>query len=381
MFTEKIYSYRIAPMQKGLIYRKGSAWMLQWNVKELHDGKLKWVARAKRLAIYCDEFRTVASVRHLAAEILTPANTRQARPESTQTVSDFISLVYLPHCKQNLRASTAYGYGHLFKLIKPHLGKIRLRDFGAVEGEKLLAAFTSAKPRAQTQCKNMKGFLSGAFRYAVRTGVIRFNPMREVLLPRNGTPMQDTHAYSMDEIHAMLKVLPEPSRTAVLVAALTGLRHSEIRGLRWEDFTGDELRVRRAVWASHVSETKTPASVAPVPVLPVLRTALEAHKKRSLGEFIFSGGTGKPLVLMNVTRREIIPTLSDAKIEWHGWHAFRRGLASNLNALGVDDSVIQKILRHAAVATTQRHYIKTTSKETQSAMEKLAGAFGQQNGQ
>ena len=71
----------------------------------------------------------------------------------------------------------------------------------------------------------MKGFLSGAFRYAVRTGVIRFNPMREVLLPRNGRPMQDTHAYSIDEIHAMLKVLPEPSRTAVLLAALTGLRH------------------------------------------------------------------------------------------------------------------------------------------------------------
>ena len=131
-------------MQKGLIYRKGSAWMLQWNVKALHDGKLKWIARAKRLAPYCDEFRTVASVRHLDAEILTPANTRQTRPEPTGTVAEFISSVYLPHCKQNLRPSTAYGYDHLFKLIKPHLGKTRLRDFGAVEGEKLLSEFTSA---------------------------------------------------------------------------------------------------------------------------------------------------------------------------------------------------------------------------------------------
>ena len=349
--------------------------MLQWNVKELRDGKPKWVARAKRLAPYCDEFRTAASVRHLAAEILTPANTRQARPEPTGTVAEFISSVYLPHCKQNLRPSTAYGYGHLFKLIKPHLRKIRLRDFGAVEGEKLLADFTSAKPRAQTQCKNMKGFLSGAFRYAVRTGLIQFNPMREVLLPRNGTPMQDTHAYSMDEIHSMLKVLPEPSRTAVLVAALTGLRHSEIRGLKWSDFTGDELRVRRAVWASHTNETKTPASAAPVPVLPILRKALEEHKQRSLGEFIFSGGTGKPLVLMNVTRREIIPALAKAKIPWHGWHAFRRGLASNLNELRVDDSVIQAILRHSSVAVTQKHYIKTTSPQANAAMKKLEKAW------
>jgi len=32
---------------------------------------------------------------------------------------------------------------------------------------------------------------------------------------------------------------------------------------------------------------------------------------------------------------------------WHGWHAFRRGLATNLHALGVDDKTIQAILRHS----------------------------------
>jgi integrase len=260
-------------------------------------------------------------------------------------------------------------------LIKPHLGDVQLRSFGPVEAEQLLHDFTSKKLRAHTQIKNMKNFLSGTFRYAVRIGLIRFNPMREVMLPRTGKPTQDTAAYSLNEVHAMLKELPEPVRTAVLVAALTGLRHSEIRGLRWDDFTGTELRVRRAVWASHINETKTPASAAPVPVLPVLRKALEAHRKRSLGEFIFSGGTGRPLVLMNVTRRTIIPTLAKKKIAWHGWHGFRRGLASNLNELGVDDSVIRAILRHASVSVTQKHYIKTTSPQAEAAMKKLAKAF------
>jgi len=76
------------------------------------------------------------------------------------------------------------------------------------------------------------------------------------------------------------------------------------------------------------------------------------------------------------TRRDIIPTLAKAKVPWHGWHGFRRGLASNLNRLGVDDSIIQGILRHSTVATTQKHYIKTTSAETAAAMKKLANAFG-----
>src|ERR1700676_5219151 len=43
---------------------------------------------------------------------------------------------------------------------------------------------------------------------------------------------------------------------------------------------------------------------------------------------------------------------------WHGFHAFRRGLATSLYDLGVDDFMIQQIPRQADVETTRRHYIK-----------------------
>jgi Phage integrase family len=61
--------------------------------------------------------------------------------------------------------------------------------------------------------------------------------------------------------------------------------------------------------------------------------------------------------------------------EWRGWHAFRRGLATNLNRLGVDDSVIQRILRHSTVAVTQACYIKTASEDAKAAMQKLETAL------
>jgi integrase len=67
--------------------------------------------------------------------------------------------------------------------------------------------------------------------------------------------------------------------------------------------------------------------------------------------------------------------LKKAGIEWHGWHGFRRGLASNLNRLGVDDSVIQRILRHSTVATTQNHYIKTASFDAVAAMKQFSEAL------
>jgi integrase len=56
---------------------------------------------------------------------------------------------------------------------------------------------------------------------------------------------------------------------------------------------------------------------------------------------------------------------------WHGWHAARRGLGSNLYRLGVPDIVIQRILRHANVSTTATYYIKTAADDVRNAMTKL----------
>ena len=161
-----------------------------------------------------------------------------------------------------------------------------------------------------------------------------------------------------------------------MMAAFSGLRHGEIRGLKWEDITDTEISVSRNVWGRHIGETKTEDSQAPVPLLPILRDCLAAHRKRQPeGDYIFAGERGhRPLNLANLVRRDIKPVLVKAKIDWHGWHAFRRGVSSALNEMGVDDSVIQQIVRHGDVQTTQRHYIKTTSKQAQDAMTLLATA-------
>lgn len=366
-------------MQRGTIFRKGKSWVLRYATR-VHkpDGTVAWAYRSKKLVPYSNEFRTPASVRHLAQEILAPLNTKTARPESTDTVLHFLEDTYLPYCQANLRPSTHAGYTFLLKMLKPHLAKYRLRDFGTVEGERLLSDFASEKRRAQTMLKNVKGFLSGAFRYAVRTGVIRFNPMRETLLPKSGKPMESRRAYTLPEIQAMLKVLGEPERTAVLVAALTGLRQSEIRGLRWDDYDGETIKVQRSVWRTHVGLTKTPGSAATIPVLPVLAKALDLHHERTTGwasSYIFQGGTGRPLVLANVTRFKIAPKLAAKKIPWSGWHGFRRGLASTLYALGVQDKTIQQIMRHSDVSITMKHYVKVSTGQAEAAMAKLGEAF------
>ena len=57
-------------------------------------------------------------------------------------------------------------------------------------------------------------------------------------------------------------------------------------------------------------------------------------------------------------------------------HAFRRGLATNLHVLGVDDKTIQAILRHSNIAITQNIYIKSVTELQVSAMDTLSENLG-----
>src|SRR5947199_275751 len=72
-----------------------------------------------------------------------------------------------------------------------------------------------------------------------------------------------------------------------------------------------------------------------------------------------------------VTAGAITSAVTKAQIGWHGWHAFRRGLATNLHRLGVADKTIQRILRHSSVAVTQACYIKTADSEAAAAMRQF----------
>jgi integrase len=224
----------------------------------------------------------------------------------------------------------------------------------------------------------VKALLSSAFTYAKQEDAIRVaNPMQGVKVEgRRYKPVRQ--AYALEDIHAMLAKLPEPARTVIMVAGFSGLRLSEIRGLRWEDYNGKELRVSRSVWRTHVGPTKTEQSGEnPVPVIPILQRALDEHRTRYTGDgFILAGERrGTPLHLDNLARRVITPLLGDA---WKGWHSFRRGLGTNLYRLGVPPKVIQEILRHADVSTTETHYIVVDRSETAKAMKKLERAVGKE---
>jgi integrase len=121
-----------------------------------------------------------------------------------------------------------------------------------------------------------------------------------------------------------------------------------------ENYDRQLLRISQSIWRSHVHEPKTKKSRAEVPVISQLAARLDFHRARSghpAKGLMFPTPVGRPINLDALVSDVIRPTLTAAKLEWH---AFRRGLATNLHRLGVADKVIQVILRHANVSVTQR---------------------------
>ena len=135
-----------------------------------------------------------------------------------------------------------------------------------------------------------------------------------------------------------------------------------------------------------------------VPVISPLRKFLEQHRLRSGNPeagIMFKTRNNTPVSMNNLLNDQILPALNacepcgklraeHARADHEhqtdrslpGWHAFRRGLATNLHALGVDDKTIQTIqaiLRHSKVAVAQACYIKTLPQPSIAAMQKLEG--------
>jgi len=67
----------------------------------------------------------------------------------------------------------------------------------------------------------------------------------------------------------------------------------------------------------------------------------------------------------------IRPVIRRVGVTWHGWHAFRRGIASNLFALGVNEKMVQRILRHSKPQVTKERYIKAFDSDVIAAMRKM----------
>jgi len=412
----KVLEYRIGSDGKRKPTLYGNTWYGRWRQDEIvkdADGNNAHVERrqkCEKLCEYGDRYRNERDVQPLLDAKLVPLNEGRCSPESTLSVADYVVQHFLPYAEREMKPSTVYGYRGLWRMyLAPRLSKIALRDFRCVDATNLLAAIHRDHSLSRKSLRHVKGLMSIIFAHAKRAGALDGeNPVRDAGIPRAAAAGKPTHAYSADEVFAMLNALDGVARTAVALMYFCGLRPGEARAARWENYDGKTLRVCESMWRTKTTTPKTLDSVAPVPVAETLADVLEGTRRDS--GFILSSPTGKPADLHNLAYRVVVPALTacakcgiakkdhdpDATAllgkrkqkdhgfipkelpEWRGWYAFRRGLATLATSLD-SQMAAKSLLRHSNVATTQQYYIKSVPDDALRVAQKMDALFQQQN--
>jgi integrase len=384
--------------QRGYIWRVGKSWFARWYREEYETdaGGERQIVRkqhAEKLCEYGDRYRAKRDVQPLLDAKLLTANEGRDRPESTLSVAAYGEDHFLPYAEKELKASTAHGYKNIFRIyLKPRLTNIALRDFRCVDATNLLAALHQERALSKKSLRHCKSLLGSIFTFAKRSGVIDgMNPIADAGIPRGAEASKGTHAYTPEEMLAMLDSFEGIAKTAIALLYFCGLRPGEARAARWEDYDSKTLEVRASMWRTHLTTTKTLESVGQVPISEKLRDIL-AESRRESG-FILAGPSGRPVNLANLARRTIRPALARcAKChqekkehddldhefkklpEWRGFYACRRGLATL--ATSIDSKLAAKsLLRHSNIATTEQFYIKSVDKDAVRAMATIDAVF------
>jgi integrase len=342
-------------------------------------------------------------------DLLRPVNAEvpgAAMMDGMLTIGQYIEQVYWKRCEQrmeleganHMEPSTIHGYRKIFAkhIAGKPIAAIPIARFTTRDGQEWLDSLPQ-RISHKTHLR-IRAFLSGVLTTALQNNVISgVNPMDATkagglskgrkeadLTPRElKIRKSNDHAYAHAEIALMLEKLPEPARTICAVAAFTGLTRSEIPALKWNDYKNGEIQVSRKIWGQHIGSPKTEAREAAVPVAPLLREILTKYKANKEfppveGSWMFYGQKEKkPIHMDSLSRREIPQFINGA---WFGWHSFRRGLGTRLNDMGMNGVDIQRILRHANIATTLGYYTFPNPAKTKAGLRKLTEAARKEYG-
>ena len=211
--------------------------------------------------------------------------------------------------------------------------------------------------------------LRAALATAVREGLIRSNPARDVDLPHRptaeGSEEDDVKVLKRDELAMVLALVSERWSLFHWFLASTGLRISEAVALQWRHLVLDgatpHVKVRRALVKGRMGPPKSKHGRRQVPLDPELVQALRKHQKGSewpeAEHLVFPVGNGSPIMPGNLRRRVLKPAAEEAGVPWVGFHTFRHTCASMLFAQGRNAVQVQRWLGHHSPAFTLATYV------------------------
>jgi integrase len=312
-----------------------------------------------------------------------------------RTVKEWLNYWYDVISKNNNEESTNYGYKNIInKHLIPSLGKIKLqkltpKDIQDYYNDKMN---NPEHPLSSNTVKKHHVLLKTALSLAVTQDVLNSNPVDKVIPPKFVRPNRKFY-----DIETMKKLFNAVKGTrlecAVWIAGFTGIRRSELCGIKWDkvDFDSkiiniDYTRVNVGAAIIEKDRTKNETSTRKISMNDELVAVLQREKakqevnRKLLGkdyiesDYVIVMEDGKPF------RPNYLSELFTKFIHENGLpeltlHGLRHTVASVANQAGVNLYNISKILGHSTTATTSKIYTHLFDEAQAESMNAIAGLF------
>ncbi len=274
--------------------------------------------------------------------------------------------------------STLQGYqAHVDLHINPHLGRERLAKLTTPRINTFRDDLLASK-MSRAMARKVLTSLKGLLRDAKRRGNVAQNVALDVRVTADKRGKRKLKVGvdipEPDEIRRIIHAAKGKARPFMITAIFTGLRASELRGLRWQDVNLDKGILHVHQRADRFNEVGKPKSTSgdrtvplPAQVINTLREWKLACPKGELG-LVFPTGAGTIENHANNINRLLDPTqvaagVLDAKGNAkYGMHSFRHFYASWLINRRVDGGLelplktVQTRLGHSSVLMTSEVY-------------------------
>ena len=188
----------------------------------------------------------------------------------------------------------------------------------------------------------------------------------------------DVNPFTLSEVWLILKHVRADYRPYYTIRFFTGMRTSEIDGLKWDciNFDRREISIRGALMNGEMGPTKTLGSQRDIAMSQLVYDALQDQKQRTFGksEFVFCNSQGNPMEYRNVNRRVWKPTLALLGLKHRRAYQTRHTAATLWLAAGENPEWIARQMGHSSTEMLFRvysRYVPDITRQDGSAMDNL----------
>jgi integrase len=235
--------------------------------------------------------------------------------------------------------------------------------------------------------------LSSILRSAIEDELLDRNPLEGFGLPKDKRPRRAKPFLSPEQFQSLLGAIPEPYATAVYVCVWTGLRPSELLGLKWHCINADSITIEERYCRGNWAAPKTEASAATIAVeshlierihklrtLTVLVRAGRATRRYKVvkgsdpDDLVFQSLTDRktPMRDGNILKRIIKPAARKVGLPFVNWRCLRTSYATWLVQAGADLKSLQGQMRHTRSSTSLDIYAQIVPAGQRNAVQKLS---------